>query len=317
MPRPLWDNPVYVNEMRIWRRQMAKRGRPIKAVLLGLCAVAITGLLGVASTSARSIPPHSGWDWLELLMVGLLISSVPAAHVIPTIAGSSAVVGERARQTLHSQIVTALTPFDLLVGKLLAAWTRTVAYLSCLLIPALIVTFATMWSSPSDWIEVAIAIGVLAASAWWLCAFGVLLSTLTSSIVYSRLGHRYRLAGVHWDSSCGGCDISILRLAVDPHRIRDCLAHYLDGDPRGSGCRHRYGRHVPTRNGQHYGVFAVPGAGSKSSRRLPLSLPLLPRGPTAGLSPRCWHSQLQSGRLRNTGVGLNGRQALLGLGAVE
>jgi len=108
-------------------RQRVRSTRWIVALVVWFVVV---GGLTLLTTGAMSIGSTSGTGWRGPILFGVVTALVLGLGLVvtPTLA-STAINGDRAAGTLATLQVTLLTPAEIALGKLLAAWFAALAFL--------------------------------------------------------------------------------------------------------------------------------------------------------------------------------------------
>lgn len=176
--RNLPSNPVLRRELDV-RAQSRISAIAMSAWLLVLAAIAALVYFGYVSTNntnnvflndnariGRQI-----FEWTLFGMMGLVLFLVPAFT-------SSSIAGERTRQTLIPVQMTALGPFEIVLGKALAAIAFTVLMILAAA-PMLAVAFFVGGVTIGD---LGSAIGILLLTAIMLGAVGIFFSSVFKSV---------------------------------------------------------------------------------------------------------------------------------------
>jgi ABC-2 type transport system permease protein len=108
-------NPVLVREARV--RMRGWRAPALIALYVSVMGLLLLGLMATMDAESRGFAPEMGailFGFLAVVQMVLLLVAAPGLT-------GGALTGERERQTLDLLLVTRLSPFEVVAGKLMAA----------------------------------------------------------------------------------------------------------------------------------------------------------------------------------------------------
>jgi ABC-2 type transport system permease protein len=148
-------------------------------VVLGVWFLVIGAVAGLTWWAVHSQPTDRGttlYDVVLFFVLGL------GMLVVPSLTATS-INGDRDQGVLATLQTTLLTPADIVIGKLLAAWTISLAFL-------LAASPFLVWAWVAGGVEVgrmALAVTVLTFVLAVICALGLMFSTLTARTIGSAV----------------------------------------------------------------------------------------------------------------------------------
>lgn len=149
------------------------------AVVLGIWFLVIGAVAGLTWWAVHDQPTDRGttlYDVVLFFVLGL------GMLVVPSLTATS-INGDREQGVLATLQTTLLTPADIVVGKLLAAWAISIAFL-------LAASPFLVWSWIAGGVEVGrmlLAVAVLTFVLAVICALGLMFSTLTARTIASAV----------------------------------------------------------------------------------------------------------------------------------
>lgn len=175
-------------------RQRVRSTRWVVAlVVFGVVVGAVTVLTFLAASSASATLPSDGGTSVGRTMFGFIVFFVLFLGLLvsPTLSATS-INGDRAAGTLATLQVTLLSPAEIVLGKLLAAWVASLAFLA-VSVPFIVWAFA---AGGTPFVGLVTTLLLLAVVLAVVCAVGLGFSALVNRTAGSAVLTYVTVAGL-------------------------------------------------------------------------------------------------------------------------